>query len=153
VAGISSYEKNFYLSLTGKNEVVTLFAQTYNLLEHSAAALVTSGTATLETALFGVPQVVCYKGGIISYHIAKLLVKVDYISLVNLIMGKEVVKELIQNNFNEENLKSELNKILNHTDYRNKMIAQLCELKNKLGGTGASARTAELIMGYLSTIR
>ena len=89
-----------------------VFNQTYQLLKQATAALVTSGTATLETALFGVPEVVCYKGGAISFAIAKKLVKVEYISLVNLIMEKEIVNELIQNDLNEVNLKPELDKLL-----------------------------------------
>lgn len=149
VAGVSTQQKEFYSALAGKNEVKYLFGKTYDLLEQSTAALVTSGTATLETALFGIPEVVCYKGGAISFQIAKMLVKVDYISLVNLIMGKEVVRELIQNEFNETSVNRELDKLLNHPDYRNKMTANLNELRNKLGGVGASKKTAELMMKYL----
>ena len=115
--------------MIGKYPVKVLFGKTYDLLEQSTAALVTSGTATLETALFGIPEVVCYKGGMISFQIAKRIVKVDYISLVNLIMKKEVVKELIQNEFNKKNLKTELNKLLNDKEYRNKMISDLEQLK------------------------
>lgn len=149
VAGVSTQQKEFYSVLTGKNDVKYLFGRTYDLLEQSTAALVTSGTATLETALFGIPEVVCYKGGAISFQIAKMLVKVDYISLVNLIMGKEVVKELIQADFNEGSVKTELNKMLNDTGYRSAMTANLNELKNKLGGAGASRKTAELMIKYL----
>ena len=150
VAGVSTQQKDFYVSLAGKSGVKYIFGKTYDLLEHSTAALVTSGTATLETALFGVPEVVCYKGGMISYQIAKRLVKVDYISLVNLIMEKEVVRELIQNDFNEKNLQKELGKLLNQPDYRNQIILNLNELKNKLGRSGASKRTAELMLGYIA---
>jgi lipid-A-disaccharide synthase len=89
--------------------------QTYTLLRQAKAALVTSGTATLETALFGVPQVVCYKGSSVSYHIARRLIKIKYISLVNLIMDKPVVKELIQNEMNVENVSMELEQILHNT--------------------------------------
>ncbi|MBI4945197.1 MAG: lipid-A-disaccharide synthase [Bacteroidetes bacterium] len=157
-AGISMHDKNFYSELIGKNDpdaaigagIKILFGKTYDLLEQSTAALVTSGTATLETALFGIPEVVCYKGGAISFQIAKCIVKVDYISLVNLIMKKEVVKELIQNEFNKKNLKTELSKLLNDQVYRSKMIDDLSELKKQLGGFGASKKTAELMMKYLS---
>lgn len=149
VAGVSTQQKKFYETLAGGNKVKYVFGKTYALLEQSTAALVTSGTATLETALFAVPEVVCYKGGRISYQIAKRLVKVDYISLVNLIMEQEVVRELIQNNFNEKNLQGELNKLLNQPEYRNKMISHLNVLKNKLGSSGASRRTAELMLAYL----
>lgn len=148
-AGVSTQQKNFYETLIGKQNVKILFGKTYDLLEHSAAAIVTSGTATLETALFGIPEVVCYKGGMVSFQIAKWLVKVDYISLVNLIMGKEVVKELIQSDFNENNLRKETEKILNDNEYRRKMILSLEELKKKLGGEGASGKTATQIISYL----
>jgi len=148
-AGVSTQQKDFYLNLIGNQEVKVLFGKTYDLLEQSAAALVTSGTATLETALFGIPEVVCYKGGMISFQIAKRLVKVEYISLVNLIMGKEVVKELIQNEFNENNLLKETDKLLNDKSYRSKMISEMEQLKKNLGGAGASEKTARLMMEYL----
>jgi lipid-A-disaccharide synthase len=149
-AGVSTQQKDFYSALIGKNDVKVIFGKTYDLLEQSFAALVTSGTATLETALFGVPEVVCYKGGRISFQIAKMLVKVDFISLVNLIMGKEVVKELVQNDFNETALKKETDRLLNDNACRNKMIAELEQLKKDLGGAGASEKTARLMMNYLS---
>lgn len=149
-AAVSSHQEEFYSGLIGKHDVKILFGKTYDLLEQSYAALVTSGTATLETALFGIPEVVCYKGGAISFQIAKRLVKVDYISLVNLIMGREVVKELIQNEFNEKNLRAELNKLLNEKEYRNKMINDFIQLKEKLGRGGASRKTAEKMLGYLT---
>ena len=118
--------------------------KTYHVLSLSTAALVTSGTATLETALFKVPEVVCYKGSTISYQIAKRVVDLDYISLVNLIMDKEVVTELIQNDFNPKKLKSELNKILD-TENRDTIFEAYFELERKLGGAGASEKTAQLI--------
>ncbi len=105
--------------------------------------------ATLGTALFGVPEIVGYQGGMISNEIGKRLVKVDYISLVNLIMEKEVVRELIQKDFNEKNLKSETEKLLHDKDYRSKIISSLEELKKKLGGAGASEKAARLMMNYL----
>ena len=111
--------------------------------------MVTSGTATLETALFGVPEVVCYKGGAISFAIAKQLVKVKYISLVNLIMDKEIVTELIQNDLNETNLKSEVDKLLTPST-RKVMLENYAELKAKLGGSGASKKAAELMIKYLN---
>ena len=148
IGGAPSVPKEFYAGFIGNNDVKIVFGQTYNLLSSAAAALVTSGTATLETALFGVPEVVCYKGGVISFFIAKGLVKVKYISLVNLIMDKEIVKELIQNDFIRANLKAELDKILSETT-RKRMKEDFAELKIKLGGAGASRRTAELMMKYL----
>lgn len=125
-----------------------VYNQTYQLLKQATAALVTSGTATLETALFGVPEVVCYKGGAISFAIAKKLVKVKYISLVNLIMDKEIVKELIQNDLNEVNLKAELDKLLTGNS-RKEMMSDFEDLKQRLGGAGASKKTAELMISYL----
>ena len=124
--------------------------KTYQLLLQSKAALVTSGTATLETALFGVPQVVCYKGSNISYQIAKRLVKVKYISLVNLIMDKEIVKELIQNEMSVSNLKTELNKILKDQAVINKMKADYADLKKLLSEGGlASKKAAKIIVEFL----
>jgi lipid-A-disaccharide synthase len=122
--------------------------KTYDLLSHSYAALVTSGTATLETALFNVPEVVCYKGSYISYQIAKRIITLKYISLVNLIMDKEVVKELIQEELNTKNLKIELEKILN-SENRTILLQNYAELKQNLGGHGASQKTAELIVNSL----
>src|SRR5919205_4642864 len=103
--------------------------ETYKLLLNAKAALVTSGTATLETALFGVPEVVCYKGSNISYQIAKRLVKIKYISLVNLIMDKPVVKELIQNELTIENIKAELAKILYDETSVSEMMENYRQLK------------------------
>jgi lipid-A-disaccharide synthase len=148
IAGAPSQNKEFYQTFIGDDDVKIVFNETYQLLQKSEAALVTSGTATLETALFGVPEVVCYKGGAISYGIAKQLVKVKYISLVNLIMDKEIVKELIQNELTEANLKIELDKLL-MPETRSKILANYAVLKEKLGGSGASKKAAELMIGYL----
>jgi lipid-A-disaccharide synthase len=141
IGAAPSVSDEFYKKILGAQKINIIKRQTYALLRNSCAALVTSGTATLETALFGVPQVVCYKGGWISYMIAKQLVKVDFISLVNLIMGREVVKELIQDDLTVPNLKTELEKILDDT-HRTRINADLDELKNKLGLSGASALAA-----------
>ncbi len=120
--------------------------RTYDLLRVSHAALVTSGTATLETALLKVPEVVCYKGNAISYEIGKRVVKnIRFISLVNLIMDEEVVKELIQYDLTYENIKRELDLILN-SPKREKIMKSYEELSHKLGGIGASERTASLII-------
>jgi lipid-A-disaccharide synthase len=148
IAGAPSQSPEFYQTFIKDQDVKIVFSQTYQLLQKSHAALVTSGTATLETALFGVPEVVCYKGGAISYTIAKQLIKVKYISLVNLIMDKEIVKELIQNELNESNLKIELDKLLN-ASVRDKIMQDYAELKQKLGGAGASKNAAGLMIGYL----
>jgi lipid-A-disaccharide synthase len=114
-------------------------------LANATAALVTSGTATLETALFKVPEVVCYKGNWISYQIAKRIITLKYISLVNLIMDKEVVKELIQEDCNTKNIKLELSKLL-EPKTRTVILKNYDLLEKKLGGNGASAKTAELII-------
>jgi lipid-A-disaccharide synthase len=150
VAGVPTQQEVLYSTIAGNCEVKYLFGKTYDLLEQSTAALVTSGTATLETALFGIPEVVCYKGNMISFWIAKMLVKVEFISLVNLIMDKEVVSELIQNKFNEMSLRVELDKILNQADYKKEMTSNLNKLRNKLGGVGASKKTAKLMISYLN---
>ncbi len=120
-------------------------------MREAYAALVTSGTATLETALFGVPEVVCYKGGTLSYQIARRLVKVEYISLVNLIMEREVVKELIQADLNEKNLFRELKSIVEDETVRARMITDLKELRNLLGGKGASRRAADAMLKTLES--
>jgi lipid-A-disaccharide synthase len=148
IAGAPSQTKEYYENFIRGADVKIVYNQTYRLLKQAEAALVTSGTATLETALFGVPEVVCYKGGTISYMIARQLIKVKYISLVNLIMEKEIVKELIQNDLNEANLKTELDKLLN-LKTRKELLENYSVLKEKLGGRGASAKTAELMINYL----
>lgn len=125
--------------------IPVIYGETYQLLANSHAAMVTSGTATLETALFGVPQVVCYKGGFISYSIAKRVVDIEYISLVNLIMEDQVVTELIQAEMNPSRLKEELDKVLSG-EGRAQMIATYQQLKLKLGGEGASSRAAGRIV-------
>lgn len=125
--------------------------QTYSLLLQSKAALVTSGTATLETALLGVPEVVCYKGSSISYQIARRLIKVKYISLVNLIMDKPVVKELIQDEMNSENLEAALNKLLTEGPELNRLKDDYSELKSLLKqGGNASATAAAAIHHFLT---
>ncbi|HEX8313575.1 MAG TPA: lipid-A-disaccharide synthase, partial [Flavisolibacter sp.] len=126
--------------------------QTYALLNRAKAALVTSGTATLETALFGVPQVVCYKGSQVSYQIAKRLIKIKYISLVNLIMDKPIVKELIQNELTVENVSRELEDILHNQQRIQKIKEDYAALKSLLQqGGNASERAAQEIVGFLQT--
>jgi lipid-A-disaccharide synthase len=144
IAGAPSQDYSFYEPFIKSANVTFISNRTYDLLSVAYAALVTSGTATLETALFKVPQVVCYKGSAISYHIAKRIITLKYISLVNLIMDKEVVTELIQNNFNKKTLKKELEIILDEKE-RSKLFMQYYELEKKLGGKGASEKTAALI--------
>ncbi|MCH4553582.1 lipid-A-disaccharide synthase [Aestuariibaculum lutulentum] len=144
IAGAPSQDYSFYETFIKSNNVKFISNKTYDLLSISTAALVTSGTATLETALFKIPQVVCYKANAISYHIAKRIITLKFISLVNLIMDKEVVTELIQNDFNKKRLKQELTRILDETE-RKKMFLNYYELEKALGGKGASKKTAQLI--------
>lgn len=148
IAGAPSQEFEFYKPFLNKQNIKFISNKTYDLLSISHAALVTSGTATLETALFKVPEVVCYKGSWVSYQIAKRIITLKYISLVNLIMDKEVVKELIQEEFNSKNLKVELTKIIDG-NIRETMISNYDLLETQLGGIGASEKTAALIVASL----
>tara|TARA_R110001583_G_scaffold109032_3_gene257698 strand:- start:1503 stop:2618 length:1116 start_codon:yes stop_codon:yes gene_type:complete len=150
IAGAPSQDFEFYQQFIKEDNVKFVSNKTYNLLSVSYAAIVTSGTATLETALFKVPEIVCYKTSWISYQIGMRLIDLKFISLVNLIMNKEVVKELIQNEFNEKNLEKELHKILNE-DTRYQLFLDYFDLEKKLGGKGASNKVAELICNMKST--
>ncbi|ALM48746.1 lipid-A-disaccharide synthase [Flavobacterium psychrophilum] len=149
IAGAPSQEYSFYQQFLGSSNVKFISNRTYDLLSIAHAALVTSGTATLETALFKVPEVVCYKGNWISYQIAKRIITLKYISLVNLILDKEIVKELIQDEFNTKNIRAELLKILT-PEYRANLLKQYDLLEEKLGGFGASQKTANLIIKHLT---
>jgi lipid-A-disaccharide synthase len=148
IAGAPNADDSLYQSIKG-TDIQVVKNRTYDLLNIANAALVTSGTATLETALFGVPQVVCYKGSFISYTIAKQLIKIKYISLVNLIMDKEVVTELIQHKLTVPNICHELSAILEGAQ-RDQMLEQYQTLKTKLGGGGASAKAANDIKKMLA---
>jgi len=152
IAGAPSQEFSLYEPFLTNKNVKFISNKTYDLLSHSTAALVTSGTATLETALFKVPEVVCYKGSWASYQIAKRIITLKYISLVNLIMDKEVVTELIQNNCNKKNITVELRKLLD-PDYRKNLLSEYENLEQKLGGMGASEKTATLIIRSLTKLR
>ena len=148
IAGAPSQEYSFYQQFITSDNIKFLSNKTYDLLQHATAALVTSGTATLETALFKVPEVVCYKGNWISYQIAKRIITLKYISLVNLIMDKEVVTELIQDDCNTKRIASELQKIL-EPEHRKIVLENYRILEEKLGGKGASSTTAKLIVADL----
>jgi len=151
IAAAPSTPDHIYLDAIKNSPVKLVKGKMHALLHIAEAAMVTSGTATLETALFRVPEVVCYKGGWLSYYIARRLVKgIDYISLVNLIMDREVVKELIQGDFNEKNLKKELSLLINDKPYRSKMLTELDALHKKLGGPGASETAARLMYKRLA---
>lgn len=149
VAGLNHIEPEFYEQAAKGHPYKLVTDQTYALLEHSQAALVTSGTATLETALLNTPQVVCYKGGTLSYLIAKQVIKVPYIALVNLIMDRKVVDELIQNDLTEARLETTLNQLLQPAK-RIQMQHDYEILRQKLGGPGASARAASLMWEALN---
>jgi lipid-A-disaccharide synthase len=150
VGAVNSVEGNFYRSIIGNKNCELVFDKTYSLLSSAKAALVTSGTATMETALFNVPQVVCYKGSALSYFIARRLVDVKYIAMVNLIVDRLLVKELIQDELNHSNLRTELQKILFDEERRKEIEDGYKELKEKLGGIGASEKTAKKILELMS---
>jgi len=152
VAKAPGLEDSFYdLLLKDHPNVSSVRNETYALLSQAKAAFVTSGTATLETALFGVPEVVCYKGSPVSYHIAKRLIKVKYISLVNLIMDKPVVKELIQDELTPENLKKELDSLLHDPKKLEQLRVDYAALKELLSQGGhASANAARSILQFMN---
>lgn len=151
IAGAPGIDPEYYNLFTKEHPADIIFNKTYALLQHSRAALVTSGTATLETALFQVPQVVCYKtplGGIVNF-VFRHFFEAPYISLVNLIARRPVVKELFGALFTRDNIRQELDLLLNNTDYRDEMISNYREIIRTLGAPGASGRAAALIYGSL----
>lgn len=148
IAGAPSLSIEYYRIFV-KNDVVVLFDRTYDLLKISDLALVTSGTATLETGLFGVPQVVCYKGDEISYRIARSLIKVNYISLVNLVLDKEVVKELIQHDLTVDNLRKEIDELLYNETKKQQLQQDYAQLRESLGKGGASKKVASSMLKTL----
>lgn len=148
IAGVDSLDQKLY-SPAQKAGIKVVFDQTYDLLTHATAAVVTSGTATLETALFRVPQVVVYRTSAVSYAIAKNLIKVPYISLVNLIADRLVVKELIQHDFSVQSIESELRQILSDPVYKGAILQGYDLVKDQIGEQSASQRTAELILASL----
>ncbi len=150
IAGVTTLPKELYeIQMGNYSNVSLLFNQTFEILKFADAALVKSGTSTMETALFNVPQVVCYKTSFITYFLARLFANVKYIGMVNLIMDKPVAKELIQGEFNNKNLKVELNNILDGAN-KKRIFEDYNGLREKLGGSGASERLARLIYSYLT---
>ncbi len=143
ITGAPAIEKEFYSKFIADKPVKILFGKTYDILSHSIAGLITSGTATLEAALFGVPQIVCYKGSKISVAIAKLIVNVKYISLVNIILNKNAVTELIQNDLNISNLKKEFINILPKGEKHKRIKENYLSLYTKLDQPGVYNRVAE----------
>lgn len=141
VAGSTNLPQSYYTPLASKN-IRVVFHQTYELLSYARAGIIKSGTSTLESALFRLPQVVCYKSGAVSFAIGKRLVNVKYISLPNLIMDQPIVKELVQNDFTVDAISEELDRLLNDEGYRQRILGDYDALIAHLGGTGASARIA-----------
>jgi lipid-A-disaccharide synthase len=151
IAATSVLGKAYYEQFTQGHAVDIVFDSTYNLLRQSRAALVTSGTATLEAALIGTPQLVCYKASPISYRIARALVKVKYISLVNLILDKAAVIELIQEDVSADSLSAELERLLNDSDYRASMFNNYADLRRMLGEKQVSAKIAARMLKLLES--
>jgi lipid-A-disaccharide synthase len=148
IAGAPSQDYSFYQPFITQENVKFISNKTYELLQNATAALVTSGTATLETALFKVPEVVCYKGSWASYQIAKRIITLKYISLVNLIMDEEVVTELIQDNCTTETITRELRALIDPKN-RNTILEKYALLEQRLGGVGASSKTAAQIVQHI----
>lgn len=148
VAGSETMDPSLYDKYI-KGDVKVIFGKTYDILNNAKAALVTSGTATLETALFRVPQVVCYKPGYATFHLLKRIIKIRYICMVNLILDRKSVQELIEGDLNEKRMVLEL-KALFEPENRSRMLSDYEELEQKLGGEGASERVAELMVEDLS---
>ena len=145
VAAAPSVPPEVYHALIGAAPVQLVAGGTYGLLRQAEAALVTSGTATLETALIGTPEAVCYSGGALNIWLAKRFIQVPFISLVNLIMGREVVRELIQRDMRPAALRQELQRLLHDAAYRRRMQHDFSELRTRLGGAGASAHVADRV--------
>jgi lipid-A-disaccharide synthase len=153
IAGAPSFTLKDYEPFVAGHDVKVLFNQTYQIVQHSRAAMVTSGTATLETALLNCPQVVCYKmwGGKFSDFVARnFIIKVPYVSLVNLILNREGVKELFQRRFTLDVLEQELRLLLTNDEYRSQMFSSYRELQEKMGGPGSSGRTAASMLECLT---
>lgn len=148
VAGAPTFNAAYYDEYLKDTGIPVIFDATYDLLNNAYSAIVTSGTATLETALFNVPQVVIYKSSTISITIGRMVIKIKFISLVNLIMNSAIVKELIQQDCNPQKITAELELITTDATYRQTMLDNYKKLHKKMGKPGASSRTAELILKY-----
>ena len=152
IGGAPSQSQPFYTEVLGAVAIPVLFGQTYDLLQQSTAALVASGTATLETAFIGIPQVVCYRieAGWLGTLVKNILVKVPWFSLVNLIAGREVVKELFQHNCTPQTVGDELDLLLSDHSYRESMLKGYGDVLSALGGPGCAERGAKLMVELLS---
>ena len=155
IAGAPGIDSDFYAKYTQGNSVTVIFGQTYRILAQAQAALVTSGTATLETALLDVPQVVCYKTPLpwLSYWAFKNILHTPYISLVNLICGREVVRELFAKFFTVDAIREELKRLLHVQNYRQTMRDNYRELRDIVGNSGASGRAAKIIVGKIKNAK
>lgn len=151
IAGTKHIDEKLYYKIIDGHDVHLLIDKTYPVLQIAYAGLITSGTASLETALFKVPQLVMYKASAISYQIARRLVKLNFISVANLVFNKEVFKEFIQNDCRSDKIRAELFQILENEDYREEMFSNYALLWKKLGGDGASERTANGIVDFLNS--
>ncbi len=149
IAGAPNFDIDYYRQYSKHTSYPVVFGSTYDLLSIAAGALVTSGTATLETAMFHVPEAVLYKGNKVTIAIARMLVKIKFISLVNLIMNKLVVRELIQEECTPVTIATELKRFMDDSAYREHMLSNYKDLSEKMGDPGASAKTARLILKYL----
>ena len=148
ITAAPAIEESFYQQFELPENVTLVYGKTHEVMFRAKAALVTSGTATLETALFQTPEAVCYKGNYLSYLLARQLVKVKFISLVNLVMDREVVKELIQGDFNPASCTQQLTLLLDQ-DHRQQLRGDYTELRERLGGRGASERAANAIFRFV----
>jgi lipid-A-disaccharide synthase len=148
IAGAPNFTEDYYKQFFTDKNIPVVFNATYDILNNADAAIVASGTAILETALFNVPEVLVYKGHPISIAIARAVVKIKFIGLVNLIMDKPIIKELIQQDCTAETIADELDAILNNKTYRENMLANYDLLDERMGKPGASAKTASLIIKY-----
>ena len=155
LAGAPGIAPGFYERYMEESDVKILFGQTYDLLRHARAALVTSGTATLETALFRVPQAVCYytgAGKLVAF-LKRHVLKVEFVSLVNLIAGREVVKELVADKMTVELVRRELEALLYNKVYVHRMLEGYEEMVSRLGTPGAPRRAAQLMVELLRKSR
>jgi len=151
VAGVNNLPRSMYAELEDTKNVKVIFDKTYDILKQANAAVVTSGTATLEACLLSAPQVVVYRTSWLTYNVGRMVVNIDYLSLVNLIADKPVVKELIQDDFNAVMVLEEVDKILNDPAYCGNMLAEYQEIKEKIGYEPASKRAANSLMEWLAT--
>ena len=149
VAATSMFEAEFYKKIIGNVPAKIVVDQTYELLEYAKAGIITSGTATLEAGMFALPQVVCMRVNPITYYLVKMVIKVSYLSLVNLILNREAVRELIQAELNEKQLSSELRAILPEGEKHKSIVADYQKLREIMGGPGASEKAAKKMMEYL----